>query len=365
MQGKVSGKKERINTRMMWGSSLRTLAQFQPFPLLAFILWGYLVSIHSSRPPSHPSVPWLLPRHCSETEERGWQDCWKVMFPSHHHLNNISTDIETLPSHITCLQLSASLPEGSLQKHKRFLYMWTGPPKSTKDLTLNQGTKMSIDRNSISTQVFMGHFWGALHMAPSWIQMGLISLSTTEILSPTCPSEASLISLPHFFPLSHLYIWTINSSQINSCGQVLILKSVFRWRENKTLRCFCLGINFLGNSINNSILLISIVKAKGSWCFWGSSLSHWTPEVVLVVKSPPANAGDIRDRFKPEVRKSPWRRAWQPTPVFLLGESHGQRSLVSYSPEGHKESDMTEWLNTHTKSWLLRALLQEVLSAKG
>ena len=43
----------------------------------------------------------------------------------------------------------------------------------------------------------------------------------------------------------------------------------------------------------------------------------------------------------------PWRRKWQPTPVFLPGESHGQRSLVGYSPWGHKESDTTEWL-THT-----------------
>ena len=37
-----------------------------------------------------------------------------------------------------------------------------------------------------------------------------------------------------------------------------------------------------------------------------------------------------------------WRRKWQPTPVFLPEESHGQRSLVCYSPWGHKESDMTE-----------------------
>ena len=42
------------------------------------------------------------------------------------------------------------------------------------------------------------------------------------------------------------------------------------------------------------------------------------------------------------VRKFPWRRAWQPTPVFLPGESHGQRSLEGYSPQGHKESDTTE-----------------------
>ena len=36
--------------------------------------------------------------------------------------------------------------------------------------------------------------------------------------------------------------------------------------------------------------------------------------------------------FDPWVRKIPWRKAWQPTLVFLLGESHGERSLVEYSP---------------------------------
>ena len=41
-----------------------------------------------------------------------------------------------------------------------------------------------------------------------------------------------------------------------------------------------------------------------------------------------------------------WRRQWQPTPVFLPGESHGRRSLVGCSPWGHKESDTTEWLHS-------------------
>ena len=49
-----------------------------------------------------------------------------------------------------------------------------------------------------------------------------------------------------------------------------------------------------------------------------------------------------RLRFSPWVRKIPWRRAWQPTLVLLPGESHGQRSLVGYSPWGLKELDMTE-----------------------
>ena len=53
-----------------------------------------------------------------------------------------------------------------------------------------------------------------------------------------------------------------------------------------------------------------------------------------------------RPGFDPWVGKIPWRRAWQPTPVFLPRESHGQRNLENYSPWGHKESDMTEQLST-------------------
>ena len=45
-----------------------------------------------------------------------------------------------------------------------------------------------------------------------------------------------------------------------------------------------------------------------------------------------------------------WRRKWQPTPVFLPGESHGQRNQAGYSPWGHKESDTTEQLNTVSPS---------------
>ena len=54
-----------------------------------------------------------------------------------------------------------------------------------------------------------------------------------------------------------------------------------------------------------------------------------------------------RLRFNPWVWKIPWRRAWLLTPVFVLGESHGQRSLVGYRPWGCKESDMTEQLTLY------------------
>ena len=52
-----------------------------------------------------------------------------------------------------------------------------------------------------------------------------------------------------------------------------------------------------------------------------------------------------RPGFHPWVGHIPWRRKWQPTPVFLPGKPHGWRSLVGYSPWSHKESDTTEWLH--------------------
>ena len=53
--------------------------------------------------------------------------------------------------------------------------------------------------------------------------------------------------------------------------------------------------------------------------------------------------------FNPWVSKIPWRRKWQPVPVFLLGKSHGQRTLVGYSPWGLKELDTTERLTLSDK----------------
>ena len=81
--------------------------------------------------------------------------------------------------------------------------------------------------------------------------------------------------------------------------------------------------------------------------FWlRSSIVRGFP-AGLVVKNPPANAGDKRDTgLIPGSRRPPWRRKWLPTPVFLPEKFHGQRSLVGYSPWSHKESGMTERLST-------------------
>ena len=77
--------------------------------------------------------------------------------------------------------------------------------------------------------------------------------------------------------------------------------------------------------VNINILLISEIK--------------WTEWVNL-----------IQMIIDPWVGKIPWRRKWQPTLVFLPGESHGWRNLVGYSPQGRKELDTTERLHL-TSPW--------------
>ena len=65
--------------------------------------------------------------------------------------------------------------------------------------------------------------------------------------------------------------------------------------------------------------------------------------MVLVVKNPPANARGIGDMGL--IRKISWKRAGIPTPVFLPGESYGQRNLACCNSWGGTESDTTEQLN--------------------
>ena len=73
-----------------------------------------------------------------------------------------------------------------------------------------------------------------------------------------------------------------------------------------------------------------------------------------VVENPPTNARVAG--FDPWVQKIPWRKKWQPTSVFLFGKSSGQKSLVSYSPWGRRDSDMIEWLRMSSRGFLEQPL---------
>ena len=86
---------------------------------------------------------------------------------------------------------------------------------------------------------------------------------------------------------------------------------------------------------------------SGSWV----QAPFWASLVAQIVKNlPEMQATQVwslqcgRCWFDPRVRKIPWKKKWQSTPVFLPEEFHGQRSLEGYSPWAHKESDRTDWL---------------------
>ena len=71
--------------------------------------------------------------------------------------------------------------------------------------------------------------------------------------------------------------------------------------------------------------------------YWSGVPLPSPSQVALVVKNRPANAGDAREMVSvPGSEMIPWRRKWQPAPVFLSGKFHGQRNLAGYSPWGHK-----------------------------
>ena len=90
-----------------------------------------------------------------------------------------------------------------------------------------------------------------------------------------------------------------------------------------------------GKSLRHVWLLATPWTVRGPWDFPGKSTGVGCHCFLQQCRWPGFNSW---------VRKIPWRREWLPTPVFLLEEFHGQRSLVGCSPWGQKESDTTEWL---------------------
>ena len=97
-----------------------------------------------------------------------------------------------------------------------------------------------------------------------------------------------------------------------------------------------------------------IQTKKVSWCQISkkNTILHFSRCILpdsTVSKEPACQCRrHKRCGFNPCIRKIPWSRKWQPTPVFLPGKSHGQTSLEGYSPWGRKESNMTEHAHTHT-----------------
>ena len=106
---------------------------------------------------------------------------------------------------------------------------------------------------------------------------------------------------------------------------------------------FCVTFNFFHQHL---IVLMNFVLV-GNYLWISLSLTrlgfklHWNRFIIGITLL----CNEMKTKFDPLVGKIPWRRKWHPTPVLLPGKSHGRRSLVGYSPWGHKELDTTERLH--------------------
>ena len=126
-------------------------------------------------------------------------------------------------------------------------------------------------------------------------------------------------------------------------GQELARENTFISFAEDTSQDFCLYLSsvFLDLSLHAEKHL-QLLESRLGVPFTLFGLWQWVG-VGLVVKNLPASAGDRkRSELDSWAWKIPWRRKWQPTPVFLPVESHGQRSLSGDTPWGHRESDTIE-----------------------
>ena len=108
--------------------------------------------------------------------------------------------------------------------------------------------------------------------------------------------------------------------------------------------------------VNKFLWILFLKFFSGFHYFCVSSLcAHWALQVAQWIKNPPAMQETQETWVRSLGQEDPWMTAWQSISVFLPGESYGQRSLVSYSPWAHKESDSTEVMSVHEHTvWPLR-----------
>ena len=162
-------------------------------------------------------------------------------------------------------------------------------------------------------------------------------LQPTRLLHPwDFPGKSTGVgchAFSNYIPMEWQILFTYGHQLYN----VALLRGTYglTWEETKWQlheNCTCTYIQLCNSSPSRATGIEPFPHSKGCW--WDSELCpiQWASQVALVVKNWPTNTGDWRSGFDPWVRKLPWHRKWQPIPVVLPGESHGQRSLTGYSP---------------------------------
>ena len=134
-------------------------------------------------------------------------------------------------------------------------------------------------------------------------------------------------------PQSRFSLWRLFLSPFL---YIYIEREIYRYTYTYKIR-YELALNVVRIKMNISAL---VTMCLGSWSFWHlrgfpGGVDGKKKKIYLQWRRP---------EFNPWLRKIPWRRKWQHTPIFLPGESHGQRSLAGYSPWSPKELDMSDRL---------------------
>ena len=134
-------------------------------------------------------------------------------------------------------------------------------------------------------------------------------------------------------------------------GGVLFFTVIFLWIF---LVCFTIKLANRKARLCPWVLEYNFISHFKFWRFWHYIVYFWKKSFkkspIFLIGLPRWCSGKesaCQCRRHKTLGFDPWVGKWQPILVFLLGESHGWKSLVGYSPWRHKESDTTEWLNNN------------------
>ena len=138
--------------------------------------------------------------------------------------------------------------------------------------------------------------------------------------------------------------WTEEPGRLQSLGSQRVGHD---WAEGQRKIFLCTSLSLSPTSRCESCKSVHSFCCRNAWPAGKRSIR--LKGTSLVLRWQRTHLQHLRPGFHLEVRTTPWRRGWLPTPVFLPGEFHGQRNLLSCSPWGRKESDTTEPLSLHFK----------------
>ena len=183
--------------------------------------------------------------------------------------------------------------------------------------------------------------WVAISFSNAW--KWKVKVKSLSRVRPSATPRTAAYQAPPSMGFSRQEYWSgVPLPSPPSCLPIILsiyqlLWAVFSWRSGLTLsRARISRSGHPKSDLGMRILVLTLERTLNTF------------QVALVVKNSLATAGDMRWGFDPWVGKIPWRKAWQPAPVFLPGKPHGLRSPVGYSPWGLRvRPDWNDLARTH------------------